>query len=74
MAEITPHNLPGLVPRVGVIPGASMLELVSAARGLVAGLLEAMPRDDMTQQEWAAMAMLGLAHAFLVDAEEKAHG
>lgn len=74
MAEITPHTLPGMMPRVGVIPGASLPELVSAARGLVAGLLESMPRDDMTQQEWAAMAMLGLAHAFLVDAEDKAHG
>lgn len=74
MAEITPHDLPGIVPRVGIMPGASLQELISAARGLVAGLMEAMPREDMTQQEWAAMAMLGLAHAFLVEAAEKANG
>lgn len=74
MADLKSHYIPGLMPHVGVMPGASKQELVSAACGLLAGAIDILQRDDMTPQEWAGMAALGLAQAFLQEAGEKSHG
>ena len=74
MADLKAHYIPGLMPHVGVMPGASTYELVSAARGLLAGAIDILHREDMTPQQWAGMAALGLAHAFLVEAAEESNG